>query len=116
MDQLVAAIEHACGVFAVRAVSCSAGMVTYISQPTFASHIRSLVSALAAAAHTRATRLEHCKLCQNSSLCVQNPSNHAAHQEAAATLLAFRNSQAPIGVCQHILEHSGSEQAKFQVS
>ena len=47
--------------------------------------------------------------------CLQNPSNQAAHQEASATLLAFRNSAAPIGVCQHVLQSSSSEQAKFQV-
>lgn len=47
--------------------------------------------------------------------CLQNPLNQAAHQEASATLLAFRNSAAPIGVCQHVLQSSSSEQAKFQV-
>ena len=50
-----------------------------------------------------------------NKLHAQNPSNHAAHQEASSTLLAFRNSQGPVAVCQHILDHSISEQAKFQV-
>ena len=30
--------------------------------------------------------------------------------------MAFRNSQAPVAVCRHILDHSNSEQAKFQVA
>lgn len=60
-------------------------------------------------------RLAICDGSQHKDLRVQNPSNHAAHQEASSKLVAFRNSQAPVAVCQHILDHSNSEQANFQV-
>ncbi|DBA71387.1 TPA: hypothetical protein ACH3X2_011192 [Trebouxia sp. C0005] len=59
---------------------------------------------------------EQVALIEHACAVFENPSNQAAHQEASATLLAFRNSAAPIGVCQHVLQSSSSEQAKFQAA
>ena len=91
MDEQVALIEHACAVFEVRSKLLLDLNVNTAKQSSFQ--------------HTGPTRV----------FCLQNPSNQTAHQEASATLLAFRNSAAPIGVCQHVLQSSSSEQAKFQV-
>ncbi len=89
MDEQVALIEHACAVFEVGSKLLL--NVTAAKQSSIQ--------------YTGPTKM----------FCLQNPSNQAAHQEASATLLAFRNSAAPIGVCQHVLQSSSSEQAKFQV-
>ena len=91
MDEQVALIEHACAVFEV-----GSNLLLDLNVKT-----------------AKQSSLQHA--CPTRVFCLQNPSNQAAHQEASATLLAFRNSDAPIGVCQHVLQSSSSEQARFQV-
>ncbi|DBA87589.1 TPA: hypothetical protein ACH3X1_004612 [Trebouxia sp. C0004] len=59
---------------------------------------------------------EQVALIEHACAVFENPSNQAALQEASATLLAFRNSDAPIDVCQLVLQSSSSEQAKFQAA